>query len=70
MTQFEIDLPYDQASRFDATFHGFVRDQIGRHADGLKLCSFSPRPGVERRVVTMPAEHLLNFQSHWTALSA
>ena len=60
MARFETDLTCDEAVAFDTAFNRFVRDELSAlDFVGLKLFSFSPRPGVERRVVVMPTDETL-----------
>ena len=69
MAQFEIDLAADEAAEFDAAFNRFVRNQLSvLDYVGLKLTSYSPRPGVERRILKMPDEQMLHsFSRDWRA---
>ena len=69
MAQFDIDLAPDEAVEFDAAFSRFIRNQLSvLDYVGLKLTSFRPRPGMERRIVKMPDDELLHaFSREWKA---
>lgn len=67
MARFEIDLAPDEAAEFDAAFSRFIREELSaRDYVGIKLTSYCPRPGVERRVVKMPDDVMLHsFSKEW-----
>ena len=54
MAQYEVDLPHARASRFDSVLSRYLSDELAsRDGVDVRVTAYSPRVGVERRLVFM-----------------